>query len=116
VNDVTRQIQIETEELIGQAHIIFNGLVQQQPGAADTAYARQMLLNPALFERRAFAMTRMTPNAPYMYLGAVKGEFLGAESVPQGASSSMRVGVRVRRAWSCWQIWVTMYPSGCSVT
>jgi signal transduction histidine kinase/CheY-like chemotaxis protein/HPt (histidine-containing phosphotransfer) domain-containing protein len=94
VNDVARQIQRDTEELMGQAHIIFNGLVQPQPGDADTAYARQMLLNPALFERRAFAMTRMTPNAPYMYLGTAKGEFLGVESVPQGASSSMRVGVR----------------------
>jgi signal transduction histidine kinase/CheY-like chemotaxis protein len=94
VNDVARQIQRDTEELMGQAHIIFNGLVQPQPSDADTAYARQMLLNPALFERRAFAMTRMTPNAPYMYLGTAEGAFLGVESVPQGASSSMRVGVR----------------------
>jgi signal transduction histidine kinase/CheY-like chemotaxis protein/HPt (histidine-containing phosphotransfer) domain-containing protein len=94
VNDVARQIQLDTEELMGQAHIIFNGLVQQQPSDVDISHARQMLLNPALFEQSAFAMTRMTPNVPYMYLGTAKGEFLGVEAVPQGANSVMRVGVR----------------------
>jgi signal transduction histidine kinase/DNA-binding response OmpR family regulator len=94
VNDVTRQIQLDTEEHMGQAHIIFNGLVQQQPSEADVVRARQMLLNPALFEQSAFAMTRMTPNVPYMYLGTGKGEFLGVEAVGQGAAGMMRVGVR----------------------
>ncbi len=94
VNDVTRQIQLDTEEHMGQAHIIFNGLVQQQPSEADILHARQMLLNPALFEQSAFAMTRMIPNVSYMYLGTANGEFLGVEAVPQGTSSVMRVGVR----------------------
>jgi hypothetical protein len=81
LNDVTRQIQLDTEEHMGQAHIIFNGLVQQQPSQADIVQARQMLLNPGLFEQSAFAMTRMTPNVPYMYFGNAKGEFLGVEVV-----------------------------------
>ena len=94
VGDVTRQIQLDTEDHMGQAHIIFNGLVQQQPSEAGIEHARQMLLNHALFEQSAFAMTRMTPNVPYMYLGTGKGEFLGVEAVGQGVSSVMRVGVR----------------------
>jgi signal transduction histidine kinase/DNA-binding response OmpR family regulator len=96
VSDVARQIQVDTEEHMGQAHIVFNGLVQQQPSDADVVHARQMLQKPELFEQRAFAMTRMTPNVPYMYLGTAKGEFLGVEAVPQGASSFIRVGVRTQ--------------------
>jgi signal transduction histidine kinase/DNA-binding response OmpR family regulator len=96
VSDVARQIKTDTEEHMGQAHIVFNGLVQQQPSDADVLHARQMLQKPELFEQRAFAMTRMTPNVPYMYLGTAKGEFLGVEAVPQGASSFMRVGVRTQ--------------------
>ncbi len=94
LGDVARQIRLDTEQHMGQAHIIFNGLVQQQPTEADLAQARQMLLNPAIFEQTAFAMTRMTPNVSYMYVGTAKGEFLGVELVPQGAGGVMRVGVR----------------------
>jgi signal transduction histidine kinase/DNA-binding response OmpR family regulator len=94
VGDVARQIQLDTEEHMGQAHIIFNGLVQQQPSEAALVHARQMLINPAMFEQTAFAMTRMTPNVPYMYLGTAQGEFLGVELVSQGAGGVVRVGVR----------------------
>ncbi len=94
VRDVARQIQLDTEAHMGQAHIIFNGLIQQQPSEAEVVRARQMLQKLELFEQHAFAMTRMTPNVPYLYLGTAQGEFLGVEALPQGASSGMRVGVR----------------------
>jgi signal transduction histidine kinase/CheY-like chemotaxis protein/HPt (histidine-containing phosphotransfer) domain-containing protein len=94
VRDVARQIQLDTESHMGQAHIIFNGLIQQQPSDAELVRARQMLQKPELFEQTAFAMTRMTPNVPYIYLGTAQGEFLGVEALSQGANSDMRVGVR----------------------
>jgi hypothetical protein len=94
VRDVARQIQLDTEAHMGQAHIIFNGLIQQQPSDAEALRARQMLQKPELFEQNAFAMTRMTPNVPYIYLGTAQGEFLGVEAVSQGVNSVMRVGVR----------------------
>jgi signal transduction histidine kinase/CheY-like chemotaxis protein/HPt (histidine-containing phosphotransfer) domain-containing protein len=94
VRDVARQIQLDTEAHMAQAHIIFNGLIQQQPSDAEVVRARQMLQKPELFEQNAFAMTRMTPNVPYIYLGTAQGEFLGVEALSQGASSVMRVGVR----------------------
>jgi signal transduction histidine kinase/DNA-binding response OmpR family regulator len=94
VKDVARQVQIDAEEHLGQAHIIFNGLIQQRPNEAEVLRARMMLQKPELFEQTAFSMTRMTPNVPYMYLGTAQGEFLGVEAVSQAANSTMRVGVR----------------------
>ncbi len=94
VKDVAQQIQQDTEEHMGQAHTIFNGLIPPHPAEADVLRARQMLKKSDLFEQSAFAMTRMTPNVPYMYLGTANGEFLGVEAVSRGTSSFARVGVR----------------------
>jgi hypothetical protein len=86
VSDVTRRIQIDTEQHLGEAHIVFNGLIQAQPNQAETLRARLMMQKAELFEQAAFSMTRMTPNASYMYFGNAQGEFLGVEPISQGAS------------------------------
>ncbi len=94
ISDVTRRIQIDTEQHLGEAHIVFNGLIQQQPNQADITRARLMIQNAELFEQAAFSMTRMTPNASYMYFGSARGEFLGVEPISQGTNGLIRVGIR----------------------
>jgi signal transduction histidine kinase/DNA-binding response OmpR family regulator len=94
VGDVTRRIQIDTEQHLGEAHIVFNGLIQEQPNRAEVLRARLMMQKAELFEQAAFSMTRMTPNASYMYFGNAQGEFLGVEPISQGASGLTRVGIR----------------------
>jgi signal transduction histidine kinase/DNA-binding response OmpR family regulator len=94
VGDVTHRIQIDTEQHLGEAHIVFNGLIQERPTPTDVLRARLMMQKPELFEQTAFSMTRMTPNASYMYFGNAQGEFLGVEPISQGASGQMRVGIR----------------------
>ena len=94
VYDVAQRVQLDAEEHLGQANIVFNGIVPTQPTAADVLRARQFLLKPELFEQTAFSMTRMTPNVPYMYFGTAQGEFMGVETMSQGAAGVMRVGLR----------------------
>ena len=94
VYDVAQRVQIDTEEHLGQAHIVFNGIVPLQPTDADVLRARQFMQKPELFEQTAFSMTRMTPNVSYMYFGTAQGEFMGVETAAQGATGLMRIGLR----------------------
>ncbi len=93
LGDVSERVQLDTEEHLGQAHIIFNGLLPVRPTISDNQRARDLLLKPELFEQAAFSMTRMTPNASYMYFGSAKGNFLGVEPIEGGL---IRVGVRTQ--------------------
>jgi signal transduction histidine kinase/DNA-binding response OmpR family regulator len=93
LTDVSQRVQLDTEEHLGQAHIIFNGLLPVRPSSADNQRARDLLQKPELFEQAAFSMTRMTPNASYMYFGTAGGEFLGVEPIESGL---IRVGVRTK--------------------
>ncbi len=92
--DVAQRVQLDTEEHLGQAHIVFNGIVPVQPTDADVLRARQLMLKPDLFEQTAFSMTRMTPNVSYMYFGTAQGEFMGVETFAQGTPGMMRIGLR----------------------
>ena len=94
VSDVVQRVQFGTEEHIAHAHVLLNGLLPAEPTRLQVLRARQLLENQALFEQTAFALTRMTPNIPYLYLGTYKGEFLGVEAHSQSAPDSFRVGVR----------------------
>jgi signal transduction histidine kinase/DNA-binding response OmpR family regulator len=94
VYDVAQRVQQDAEEHLGQAHIVFNGIVPMQPTATDVLRARQFLQKPELFEQTAFSMTRMTPNVSYMYFGTAQGEFMGVETQSQGATGMMRIGLR----------------------
>ncbi len=91
LTDVSQRVQLDAEEHLGQAHIIFNGLLPVQPNGSDNQRARDLLLKPELFEQAAFSMTRMTPNASYMYFGTAGGDFLGVEPIGDGL---IRVGIR----------------------
>ncbi len=94
VGDVAQRVRLDTEEHLSKAHTIFNGLIQENPTENDILRARQMLLKPEIFEQSAFAMSRMTPNVSYLYLGTAQGEFLGVEAVADASNPTMRIGVR----------------------
>ena len=94
VSDVAKRVQVDTEEFLSQAHMVFSGILQELPNTADVQRAQQMLQKPELFEQAAFALTRMSPNAPYIYFGTAKGEFLGVETASSAATGFMRIGVR----------------------
>jgi signal transduction histidine kinase/DNA-binding response OmpR family regulator len=89
--DVSQRIQQDTEEHLGKAHTIFNGLLPLQPSRSETQRARDLVQKPELFEQAAFAMTRMAPNASYIYFGSASGDFLGLEPMADGL---VRVGIR----------------------
>lgn len=91
LTDVSQRVQLDTQEHLGQAHIIFNGLLPVRPNSADNQRARDLLLKPEQFEQTAFSLTRMTPYASYMYFGTANGEFLGVEPIENGL---IRVGLR----------------------
>ncbi|MFS2034926.1 response regulator [Polaromonas sp. CT11-55] len=94
VDGVAQRAQISTQEHLAQAHVVLNGLVQDQPGEAGVARARQLIQNPALFEQTAFAMTRMTPQVPHMVLATHRGEYLGVEALASGGGHATQVAVR----------------------
>ncbi len=94
VSDVAKRVQLDTEEYLSQAHMIFSGILQELPNTADVQRAQKMLQTPELFEQAAFALTRMSPDASYVYFGTAKGEFLGVEPVSSAATGLMRIGVR----------------------
>jgi signal transduction histidine kinase/DNA-binding response OmpR family regulator len=94
LSDVTTRIQLDTEEHLRQADTVFNGLIPAQPNEADILNARSMIAKPRQFEQAAFALTRMTPNVPYMYFGSAQGDFLGVELVGRRLNNEMRIGVR----------------------
>ena len=91
---MTQRIKADVEGHLAQAHVVLNGLIHEQPDASAVLRARQLIESPALFEQTAFAMTRMTPDVPRMYVGSARGEFLGVETFTQDASTRVRVSER----------------------
>ena len=94
IEDVAQRVKIDTEAHLAQAHVMLNGLVQESPDAAAVLRARQLIETPALFEQTAFALTRMTPDVPRIYLGNWHGDYLGVEAFTQDAVSVVQVGER----------------------
>ena len=94
VDDVAQRVQNGAEAHLAQAHVVLNGLIHEVPGESGVARARQLMQKTELFEQTAFAMTRMTPKAPHLYLATHRGEYLGVEAVSQNSSSMTRVAVR----------------------
>ena len=94
VSDVVQRVQLGTEAHIAEAHTLLNGLLPESPSGPQVLRARLLLEKPALFEQTVFALTRMTPNIPYLYFGTYKGEFLGVEAQSQNSVDGFRVGVR----------------------
>ena len=94
VDDVTQRVKTDTENHLAQAHFMLNGLIHAEPDASAVVRARQLIQTPGLFEQTAFAMTRMTPDVPKIYLGTYRGEYLGVETLPQDGGSLARVAER----------------------
>ena len=94
IDDMTERIKADVESHLGQAHIMLNGMIREQPDASALLRARQLMESPELFEQTAFAMTRMTPDVPRMYLGSYRGEFLGVDTFTKNAATLVRVSER----------------------
>ena len=94
IADMTERIKTDVESHLAQAHVVLNGLVQAQPDASAVLRARQLIASPELFELSAFAMTRMTPDVPRMYLGNQRGDFLAIETFARDAATLVRVSER----------------------
>ena len=92
--DTAQRVQSDTETLLAEAHVIFNGLVHQYPGASDLDRARQLIQKPEQFEQAAFPMARMSSNVSYLYMGTYQGEFMGVENQSQDANNPLRVPIR----------------------
>jgi signal transduction histidine kinase/CheY-like chemotaxis protein/HPt (histidine-containing phosphotransfer) domain-containing protein len=94
IGDVAERVSLDTVQHLQQAHIVLNGLIETDPGEAGVKRAAQMMTTPEAFEATAFALTRMTPEVPYLYTGTARGEFWGVEIVSRDASGLMRVNIR----------------------
>ncbi|CDS51818.1 hypothetical protein [Polaromonas sp. CG9_12] len=94
IEDMTERIKTDVENHLAQAHVVLNGLVHAQPDASAVLRARQLIASPELFEQAAFAMTRMTPDVPRMYLARQRGDFLAVDTFAQEAATLVRVSER----------------------
>jgi signal transduction histidine kinase/CheY-like chemotaxis protein/HPt (histidine-containing phosphotransfer) domain-containing protein len=79
VQDVALRVQTDTENHLTQVHSLINALLPDQPTAEQAEYARQLINQPAEFERTAFSLTRMSPNVSFLFFGSHKGEFYGVQ-------------------------------------
>ena len=94
IEDMTGRIKTDVENHLAQAHVVLNGMVPAQPDASAVLRARHLIESPELFEQAAFAMTRMTPDVPRMYLGSQRGDFLAIDTFTQEAATLVRVSER----------------------
>ncbi|WP_029527463.1 response regulator [Polaromonas glacialis] len=94
IEDMTERIKTDVENHLAQAHVVLNGMVHAQPDASAVLRARQLIESPELFEQTAFAMTRVTPDVPRMYLGSHRGDFLGVDTFTRDAATLVRVSER----------------------
>ena len=94
IEDMTERIKTDVESHLAQAHVVLNGMIHEQPDASAVLRARQLIESPELFEQAAFAMTRMTPDVPRMYLGSHRGDFLGVDTFTRDAATLVRVSER----------------------
>ena len=94
IDDMTERIKADVESHLAQAHVMLNGMIREQPDASALLRARQLMESTKLFEQTAFAMTRMTPDVPRMYLGTNRGEFLGVQTLTSNAATQVHVSER----------------------
>ena len=94
IEDMTERIKTDVENHLAQAHVVLNGMVHAEPDASAVLRARQLIASPELFELAAFAMTRMTPDVPRMYLGSQRGDFLAIDTFTRDAATLVRVSER----------------------
>ncbi len=86
ISDVAERVQANTESHLDEANIIFNSLLVAYPGPEQRQAALGVMSTPSVFENMAFGLARMSPNAPFWYLGTRAGEFYGVEYEPSRSS------------------------------
>ncbi len=94
IGGVVQRVQTGTLEHVGRAQTIFNGMLPEVPNQQQARRAQELLDNPAQFEALAFALTRMTPDVTYLYLGTGKGDFLGVRPAVASSQSQSRIGIQ----------------------
>ena len=94
IDDMTERIKDDVESHLAQAHVMLNSVIREQPDALALLRARRLMESPDLFEQTAFAMTRMTPDVPRMYLASHRGEFLGIDTFTDNAATRVRISER----------------------
>ena len=94
IDDMTGRIKTDVENHLARAHVMLNGMIREQPDALALLRARQLMESTELFEQTAFAMTRMSPDVPRMYLGTHRGEFLGVETLTSHGATQVQVSER----------------------
>ena len=92
-------VQTGTEAHLRQAHDILNGLLPEDPAAADTERARQALRNLPAYEPMAFALTRQGLATPVLHFANMRGEYLGVEANAGGARIAVRGEGGTARRW-----------------
>ncbi|MDQ3271259.1 MAG: cache domain-containing protein, partial [Pseudomonadota bacterium] len=88
--NVAAKIQAGTEAHLGQAHNVLNGLFPERLNTAQTEQARDWLRQGAAFEPMAFALTRLSPDAPRLYFGNSRGEYFSVDNTDSGATVLLR--------------------------
>ena len=94
VEDITRQAKSAAEGHLAQAHVVLNSLMAEKPDALTDARARQLISKPELFEQAGFAMARMTPGVPRVFMGTQQGGYLSVETFLRGTANLTRVAER----------------------
>jgi hypothetical protein len=94
VSDVAQRVRMEVESQLGMANTVLNGLLEEQPTPTQLERARRMMKDPAQFESVAHTLVRMNPQTPFVYMGTVRGEFLGVQMLPNNSQGNHRVGVQ----------------------
>ncbi|MDB5928545.1 MAG: multi-sensor hybrid histidine kinase [Polaromonas sp.] len=94
IEDVARQAKTAAEGQLAQAHVVLNSLMADKPDAFTDARARQLIQKPELFEQAAFAMARMTPDVPRVFMGTQQGAYLSVETFLRGRADLTRVSER----------------------
>jgi signal transduction histidine kinase/DNA-binding response OmpR family regulator len=102
---VAERVQAGTENQLQTAHEVLNGVFPERLDAAQLARAREWLRNPARFEATAFALARLSPEAPALHFANLRGEYFGVEATPEGT----RVAVRAMHGTSR-SYWLAQEP------
>ncbi|WP_255429127.1 response regulator [Ramlibacter albus] len=92
-------VQTGTEAHLRQAHDVLNGLLPEEPTAADTARARQWLRALDRLEPMGFALARQAPDTPVVHFANLRGEYLGMEAVAEGVRLAVRPAGGAARSW-----------------
>ncbi len=90
LDSVAARVLADSEDFVRQADSMMNAMLPTDKGIVTTRDALGWLARPETFESVAFALTRQSRDAPYIYLGTAAGVFHGVEHTADGT----RVGVR----------------------